>query len=50
MMLSRIYLKRSFVVSNPILKNENVAEQFLLIGTIHFDGWSHIDKSGSFFN
>ena len=48
-MLSRIYLKWSFVVSNPILKNENVAEQFLLIGTIDFDGRSHIDKGGSFF-
>ena len=44
-----LYLKWSLVVSDPILKNENVAEQFLLIGAIDFNGWSHIDQSGTFF-
>ena len=45
-----LYLKWSLVVSDPILKNENVAEQFLLIGAIDFNGWSHIDQSGTFFD
>ena len=45
-----LYLKWSLVVSDPILKNENVAEQFLLIGAIDFNGWSHIDQSGTFFH
>ena len=48
MMYPNFYLKRRFVVSAPVVKDEDLADELVLVGFFHADGGLHADDGVAF--